>query len=90
MVNLAQVAKNRGIILGKHSKNVLSQQNIKLADDFAEMMITIISELKSDDFITVRALRDVLNNRSIASFRKDCRWYLDTVFHIMKRIDLLK
>lgn len=61
-----------------------------LADDFAEIMIPIISELKSDGLITIGALRDELNSRSIASFRKDCRWHLDTVFHIMKRIDLLK
>ncbi|MBC7407002.1 MAG: recombinase family protein [Arcicella sp.] len=85
-----KVAKNRGIILGKHGKNVLSQQNIKLADDFAETMTPIISELKSDGFITLRALRDELNNRSIASFRKDCQWHLDTVFNITKRIDTLK
>ena len=85
-----KVAKNRGIILGKHGKNVLSQQNIKLADDFAETMIPIISELRSDGFITLRALRDELNNRSITSFRKDCQWHLDTVFNITKRIDTLK
>ncbi len=85
-----KVAKNRGIILGKHGKNVLSQQNIKLADDFAETMIPIISELRSDGFITLRALRDELNNRSIASFRKDCQWHLDTVFNITKRMDALK
>ena len=85
-----KVAKNRGIILGKYGRNVLSQQNIKLADDFAETMIPIISELRSDGFITLRALRDELNNRSIASFRKDCQWHLDTVFNITKRIDTLK
>ena len=85
-----KVAKNRGIILGKHGKNVLSQQNIKLANDFAETMIPIISELRADGFITLRALRDELNNRSIASFRKDCHWHLDTVFHITKRIEALK
>jgi len=85
-----KVAKNRGIILGKHGKNVLSQQNIKLADDFAETMTPIISELRSDGFITLRALRDELNNRSIASFRKDCQWHLDTVFNITKRMDALK
>jgi DNA invertase Pin-like site-specific DNA recombinase len=85
-----KVAKNRGIILGKHGKNVLSKQNMKLADDFAETMIPIISELKSEGFITLRALRDELNNRSIASFRKDCQWHLDTVFNITKRIDTLK
>ena len=85
-----KVAKNRGIILGKHGKNVLSQQNIKLANDFAETMIPIISELRADGFITLRALRDELNNRSIASFRKDCQWHLDTVFNITKRIDTLK
>ena len=85
-----KVAKNRGIILGKYGRNVLSQQNIKLADDFAETMIPIISELRSDGFITLRALRDELNNRSISSFRKDCQWHLDTVFNITKRIDTLK
>ena len=85
-----KVAKNRGIILGKYGRNVLSQQNIKLADDFAETMIPIISELRSDGFITLRALRDELNNRSIASFRKDCQWHLDTVFNITKRINTLK
>ena len=85
-----KVAKNRGIILGKYGRNVLSQQNMKLADDFAKTMIPIISELKSDGFITLRALRDELNNRSISSFRKDCQWHLDTVFNITKRIDTLK
>ena len=85
-----KVAKNRGIILGKYGRNVLSQQNIKLADDFAETMIPIISELRSDGFITLRALRDELNNRSISSFRKDCQWHLDTVFNITKRINTLK
>ncbi len=85
-----KVAKNRGIILGKYGRNVLSQQNMKLADDFAETMIPIISELRSNGFITLRALRDELNNRSISSFRKDCQWHLDTVFNITKRIDTLK
>ena len=82
-----KVAKSRGVILGKHGKNVLSQENIKLADDFAEAIQPIIFKLKSEGFTTLRALRDELNNRSIASFRKDCKWHLDTVFHITKRIE---
>ena len=84
-----KIAKNRGVILGKHGKNILSQQNRKSADDFAEMMNPIIAQLNSAGFITLRALRDELNNRSIASFRKDCKWHLDTVFNITKRINSL-
>lgn len=84
-----KVAKSRGIVLGKHGKNVLSQENLKLADDFAITMNPIINQLKTEGFITLRSLRDELNNRSIASFRKDCRWHLDTVFHITKRIESL-
>jgi DNA invertase Pin-like site-specific DNA recombinase len=81
-----KVAKSRGVILGKHGKNILSQQNLKLADDFAITMNPIIAQLNSEGFITLRALRDELNNRTIPSYRKDCRWHLDTVFHITKRI----
>jgi DNA invertase Pin-like site-specific DNA recombinase len=85
-----KVAKNRGVILGKHGRNILSKQNIKSADDFAETMNPIITQLKSEGFVTLRGLRDELNNRSIASYRKDCKWHLDTVFNITKRIELSK
>jgi DNA invertase Pin-like site-specific DNA recombinase len=84
-----KVAKSRGVILGKHGKNVLSQQNAKSADSFAETMNPIINQLRTEGFITLRALRDELNNRSIPSFRKNCKWHLDTVFHITKRINLV-
>lgn len=84
-----KVVKNRGVILGKHAKNVLSKENSKLADEFAETIKPIIFKLKSEGFITLRALRDELNNRSISSFRKGCKWHLDTVYNITKRIDSL-
>jgi DNA invertase Pin-like site-specific DNA recombinase len=84
-----KVAKSRGVILGKHGKNVLSQQNAKSADSFAETLNPIINQLRTEGFITLRALRDELNNRSIPSFRKNCKWHLDTVFHITKRINLV-
>jgi DNA invertase Pin-like site-specific DNA recombinase len=80
-----KAAKNRGVILGKQGKNVLSKQNKQSADEFAETMKPIIKQLKSDGFTTYRAIRDELNNRSIPSYREGGRWHLDTVFMIFNR-----
>lgn len=80
-----KVAKNRGVILGKHGKNVLSKRNKISADEFSETMKPIIEQIKSDGFTTYRAIRDELNNRAIPSYRKGGKWHLDTVFQINKR-----
>ena len=80
-------AKRRGVVLGKHGKEVLSKQNADAAAQFAEQMRPTIEELKAQGFRTVRAIRDELNKRSIATYRNDGqKWHIPSVYALLKRI----
>lgn len=79
-------AKRRGVALGKHGR-VLGKKNKEAADQFAEIMRPIIDELRVEGFTTVRAIRDELNNRAIATFRDNGqKWHIPSVHALLKRI----
>ena len=81
-----QAAKRRGVKLGKHGKDVLSQDNIKAADQFADQMGGVIQELKTEGFTTIRAIRDELNRRNLPTFRSDGKkWHFSTVYNLLHR-----
>ncbi|WP_342355229.1 recombinase family protein [Spirosoma utsteinense] len=82
-----QAAIRRGKQLGKHGKEVLSQQNSEAADEFAERMRPIIGEIEHQGITTIRAIRDELNQREIPTFRSQGEsWHIATVHRLVKRI----
>jgi DNA invertase Pin-like site-specific DNA recombinase len=82
-----QAAIRRGVQLGKHGKEVLSQQNSEAADEFAERMRPIIATVKREGITTIRAICEELNRRSIATFRGQGEsWHATTVQRLVKRL----
>lgn len=80
-------AKQRGVELGRHGKEVESKKNAQAAQAFAEQMKPIIEELKATGLTTIRAIRDELNNRQIPTFRKNGQqWHNQSVHSLLKRI----
>ena len=51
-------AKRRGIELGRHGKYILSKENKKDADNFANGMIEIIKDIHSSGYTTYRAITE--------------------------------
>lgn len=81
------LAKKRGVKLGKHGKNVLAKTNKKSADDFAKAMMPLLKELKVQGYNDIRTLTAELNQRKIPTFRGNNRqWHLRTVNLLIKRI----
>lgn len=82
-----QAAIRRGKQLGKHGREVLSQQNSEAANEFAQRMCPIIGEIEQEGMTTIRAIRDELNQRAIPTYRSNGEtWHIGTVHRLMKRI----
>ena len=82
-----QAAIRRGVQLGKHGKEVLSQQNSEAAAEFAEQMRPIIAEIEQQGMATIRAICEELNRREIPTFRTQGeRWHIPTVHRLVKRM----
>ncbi|MCE7061975.1 recombinase family protein [Dyadobacter sp. CY343] len=82
-----QTAKRRGVLLGKHGREIESKKNSKAADQFAETMQPIINELKTEGFITVRGISDELNRRGVETFRNGSEQsHRTTVHRLLKRL----
>ncbi len=82
-----QAAIRRGHQLGKHGKDVLSQQNREAADAFAQRMRPVIEQIEQAGMSTIRAIRDELNQRQIPTFRDNGEsWHIGTVHRLVKRI----
>lgn len=82
-----QAAIRRGKQLGRHGKEVLSQQNSEAADEFAERMRPLIAEIEQQGMTTIRAICEELNRREISTFRNQGeRWHIPTVHRLVKRI----
>lgn len=79
-------AKQRGTVLGRHGREVLSQQNAAAAVQFANDMRPIIEEIRSAGIKTIRAIKDELNRREIKSYRGNKGWCQTSVFNLLKRI----
>lgn len=86
-----QTAIRRGAQLGKHGKEVLSQQNSEAADVFAERMRPIIADIEQEGMSTIRAICEELNRREIPTFRNQGEsWHKTTVQRLIKRIQEIK
>lgn len=84
-------AKRRGVVLGKHGREVLSNENRQAADQFAEAMRPLIVELKDSGFTTVRAIRDELNYRQVPTYRASGqKWHIPNVYALIKRLKINK
>jgi DNA invertase Pin-like site-specific DNA recombinase len=82
-----QAAIRRGVRLGKHGKEVLSQQNSKAADEFAERMRPTIVEIEQQGMATIRGICEELNRREIPTFRNQGEiWHIPTVHRLVKRM----
>jgi DNA invertase Pin-like site-specific DNA recombinase len=83
-----QAAKKRGTQLGSFGKEVLSKRNKKASEKFAKKIKPLIKVLRKDGYDTVRALRDILNNTNVPTFRGNkSKWHLNTVHRLLKQID---
>lgn len=67
--NALQVAKAKGVVLGKHGKEVLSRENREAADAFAMLRYPLIRTLL-DQGLTLRAICRELNRRRVPTFHK--------------------
>jgi len=82
-----QAAIRRGAQLGKHGKEVLSQQNSEAADEFAERMRPILADIQRQGMTTIRAICEELNQREIPTFRSQGEsWHVTTVQRLVKRV----
>lgn len=83
-----QAAKRRGVVLGKHGKEILSKKNQKDSLDFAQRMKPLIKALNEEGFDTIRELTDILNERKVQTYSGDgSLWHVNTVHRLLKRIN---
>lgn len=82
-----QAAIRRGAQLGKHGKDVLSQQNSEAADEFAQRMRPLVEQIEQQGIRTIRAICAELNRRVVPTFRSQGeQWHLATVHRLLKRM----
>ena len=79
-------AKRRGVQLGRHGKEILSQENATAAVEFAARLRPTIQHLQAAGFTTVRAIRDELNRQQIPTYRAGSRWHIPNVYAVLKRL----
>ncbi len=85
-----QAAKSRGVILGKHGRDVLSKANQKSANDFALKMEPIFKRIRMEGFRSVRKLTKELNRRRIKTYTGyGAKWHTRSVYALLKRIEAL-
>lgn len=80
-------AKRRGVQLGKHGKEILSQENATAAVEFAARLRSTIEHLQASGFTTVRAIRDELNRQRIPTYRPGGKWHIPNVYAVLKRLE---
>ena len=80
-------AKQRGTVLGRHGREVLSKQNSAAADQFAQVLRPTIEQLRSEGFKTVRALREEMNRREIPTYRPGKKWQICSVHSLLNRLE---
>ncbi len=83
------VAKEKGVVLGKHGRHVLSIKNRLEADDFARTMKPVIEELRQDGIMSTRKIMRELNRRNIPS-SKGGQWHRTTVHRLIRRLLIIK
>jgi DNA invertase Pin-like site-specific DNA recombinase len=84
-------AKLRGVRLGRHGADILSNTNRDTANAYARTMQPVIQALTLEGYVTVRELMAVMNRRKIATFNgKRSRWHIASVHALLKRIENLE
>ena len=86
-IEALQIAKSKGVKLGRHGREVLSVINKGNADSFALALQPVLDELKRDGIATVRSITTELNRRHIPTYSKEGRWHVSSVYQIMKRLN---
>lgn len=82
-----QAVLRRGVQLGRYGKEVLSQQNSEAADEFAERMRPVITDIQQQGITTIRAICKELNCREVPTFRNQGEsWHCTTVQRLIKRM----
>lgn len=81
-----QAAKRKGVVLGKHGREVLSKVNRFNADMFAQKMKPVIDGLKHKGKVTIRAIVAELNRLKVPTYGKR-KWHNTSVHNLLKRID---
>lgn len=82
-------AKQRGVILGRYGREILSKRNKKKADVYALSLSAIISDLQKRKFCTVRAIAAELNRLAVPTFYPNGKWHICTVHNLLKRLAAL-
>lgn len=83
-----QEAKRRGVKLGTSIRSVLEKRR-KEYQQFAIKMQPVIRKLNNKGFRTVRALKDILNEKHVRTFTGgNTKWHLSTVHTLLKHIKL--
>lgn len=80
-----KAAKKRGVVLGRNGK-ALSKVNREAAEKFAQKLLPLINRFSKKGIISVRAISEELNRKSIPTFREGARWHPSTVYKLMKRL----
>jgi DNA invertase Pin-like site-specific DNA recombinase len=77
-------AKARGVKLGQHGA-ILAGKHKQEAQQTAQTFAGTISQLRSEGFYTVRAIRDEMNRRAIPS-TSGRSWHIPTVYRLLQRL----
>jgi DNA invertase Pin-like site-specific DNA recombinase len=80
-----QAAKKRGKKLGTYAQ-ILSKENKRQADEFAQNLLPILRELSGQGIKSVRKIASELNRQNIATFRPGGRWHIASVFNLITRL----
>ncbi len=80
-----QVAKKKGVVLGKHGK-VLAAKNKEAADGFAIELQPMIEKYRKRGITSVRAIEKELNRRKVPTFHNCGRWHTKSVHNLLVRI----
>jgi DNA invertase Pin-like site-specific DNA recombinase len=81
-------AKARGVKLGTHGP-ILAAERKREASEFAESLVGIIGEIRSQGVTTIRGIRDELNRREVRS-ASGGGWHIPTVYRLMVRFNGLE
>lgn len=82
-------AKQRGTVLGRHGRDVLSKENSAAADLFAQITRPTIEQLRSEGITSIRALCAEMNRREVPTYRAGKKWCKCSVHNILKRISCI-
>lgn len=80
-----EAAKKRGVVLGRNGK-ALSKANKKAAEEFAQKLLPVIRRFNKRGIISVRAVSEELNRKSIPTFREGGKWHPSTVYKLLNRL----